>query len=91
MEYSYRWNNEKNELLLKERGLSFEMVLFALNNGGLLADTAHPVQARYPNKRMLQVNVDGYACAVPFIENGNVRFLKTIYRSRKVNRLHSGE
>jgi uncharacterized DUF497 family protein len=46
MKHTYRWNVEKNELLLKERGLSFEMVLFAINNGGLLADTPHLVQAR---------------------------------------------
>ena len=29
----------------------------------------------------------GYACIVPYIREGNVRYLKTIYRSRKAKRL----
>jgi len=28
------------------------------------------------------VEIGGYACVVPYVRNGNQRFLKTIYRSR---------
>jgi uncharacterized DUF497 family protein len=88
IEITYRWNEDKNELLMRERGLSFEMVVEALVTGGLLDNVPHPDSNRYPNQRVLQVVIDGYACAVPYVQDGATRFLKTIYRSRKVNRLH---
>lgn len=91
MAWTYRWNDEKNKRLLLERRLSFEMVIGALESGGLLDDAKHPDQLRYPNQRMLKVMVNGYACAVPYVEDGDVRFLKTIYPSRKINRLQPGE
>ncbi len=91
MKHRYLWNDEKNAVLQRERGLSFEMVVEALEAGNLLGDMPHPDGTRYHNQRVLHVMVNGYACAVPFVEDGDVRFLKTIYPSRKVNRLHSGE
>ena len=36
------WNAEKNQLLMSERGISFEDVLFALQSGRLLDDLVHP-------------------------------------------------
>ena len=87
MEDEYRWNEDKNEQLFRERGLSFEMVVEAINSGGLLDDLPHPDKIRYPHQRVLQVMINGYACAVPYVQDGPVCFLKTIYRSRKANRL----
>ena len=81
------WSLEKNEVLKKERGLSFEDVEAAIENGDFIGDFPHPNQARYPNQRVLIVEIDDYACIVPYIREGNVRFLKTIYRSRRANRL----
>lgn len=83
------WNPEKNEILKKERGLSFEDVETTLEAGDHIRDIAHPDKKRYPNQRMLIVEIDGYVCAVPYVRNGNIRFLKTIYRSRKLKRLFS--
>jgi hypothetical protein len=91
MRHRYQWNEEKNALLQKERSLCFEMVVEALEAGKLLGDMPRPDPTQYPNQCVLHVMVNGYACAVPCVEDGNVRFLKTIYPSRKVNRLHSGE
>ena len=90
MEIEYRWSEDKNEQLFRERNLSFGMVLEAINSGELLKDGPHPDSVRYPHQRMLLVMVNGYACAVPYVEDGNVRFLKTIYPTRKINRLHTG-
>ena len=81
------WSPEKNEVLKKERGLSFEDVETAIESGEIIGDFPHPNQERYPNQRVLVVEIDGYACVVPYIREGNVRYLKTIYRSRKANRL----
>jgi uncharacterized DUF497 family protein len=83
------WNPEKNETLKKERGLSFEDVETAIETGDYIGDFPHPNQDRYPNQRILIVEIDGYTCAVPYIRNGDTRFLKTIFRSRKLKRLFS--
>ncbi len=83
------WSPEKNELLKKERGLCFEDVETAVETGGHIGDIPHPDRKRYPNQRILIVEIDGYTCAVPYVRNGNTRFLKTIYRSRKLKRLFS--
>ena len=32
----YRWNEEKNELLLSQRGVSFHDVLYELENNGVI-------------------------------------------------------
>lgn len=44
--YSY----DKNELLKKERGISFEDVILSLGNGDLLDDISHPYKEKYPNQ-----------------------------------------
>ena len=36
------WDAEKNRKLIEERGISFEEIIFSLQNGGLLDDTEHP-------------------------------------------------
>ena len=55
------WNAEKNQLLMNERGVSFEDVLFALQSGRLLDDLVHPSNFKYLNQRMFVVESDEYA------------------------------
>ena len=68
------WNAEKNQCLMSERGISFEDVLFALQSGRLLDDLIHPNKNKYPNQRMLVVEIDGYAWLVPYVENDDEIF-----------------
>ena len=77
------WNAEKNQLLMSERGISFEEVLFALQSGKLLDDLIHPNKDNYPNKRMFVIEVDEDAWLVPYIENEDEIFLKKHNPSRK--------
>ena len=86
----YDWNDEKNECLRKERGLTFEDVVFHLAHGGLLDTIEHPNQRQYPGQRIFIVDVEGYACLVPFVENDEVIFLKTVIPSRKMTRQYLG-
>ena len=65
--------------------MSFEDVESAIESGAIIGDFPHPNQERYPDQRVLVVEIDEYACIVPYIQEGNVRFLKTVYRSRGVN------
>ena len=76
------WDDDKNRRLQSERGIGFEDVLEAIESGRVLADEAHPNPESYGHQRILVVEIDGYACVVPYVQHGNKRFLKTIYRSR---------
>lgn len=79
----FRWNPEKNDKLKAERGVSFEGVVVAIEPGGLLDVLAHPNKAKYPRQRILVVGYDSYAYLVPFVEEDDYFFLKTIIPSRK--------
>jgi uncharacterized DUF497 family protein len=86
----YDWSDEKNEWLRQERGILFEDVVFHLSRGGLLDTIEHPNQSQYPDQRIFIVNIEGYACLVPFVEDDEVLFLKTIIPSRKMTKLYLG-
>ena len=84
------WNPEKNSTLIEERGISFENVIFCIKVGGLLDDLTHPNKEKYPHQRLFIVNVDEYAYLVPYVENDDEIFLKTIIPSRKATKKYSG-
>ena len=86
----FDWNDEKNEWLRRERGIAFEDIVFHLAHDDLLDTIEHPNQARYSGQRILVVNVEGYVCLVPFVEDDDVMFLKTIIPSRKMTRMYLG-
>jgi len=79
----FNWSKEKNIWLKKNRGISFEDVLFYLENDGLLDDLEHPNKKKYPNQNIFVINIENYACLVPYIESDTEIFLKTIIPSRK--------
>jgi uncharacterized DUF497 family protein len=82
----FRWSAEKSESLKAERGVSFESIVVAVEAGGLLDILAHPNQAKYPRQRVLVVACDNYAHLVPFVEEDDYFFLKTVIPSRKATR-----
>lgn len=82
----FRWNHEKNELLKKDRGISFEEIVLAIEADGLFDQLIHPNQEKYPNQLLLVVALDGYVYLVPFVEEDNYLFLKTVIPSRKATR-----
>ncbi len=82
----YDWNNEKNSELKRTRNVCFEQVVLHVEQGDLLVILQHPNKVRYPNQRVLVVKMIGYVHAVPFVEEGDIRFLKTIIPSRKLTR-----
>ncbi len=86
----YDWSDAKNQWLRQERGLTFEDIVFHMAHGGLLDTIEHPHRRQYPGQRIFVVDVEGYACLVPFVEDDEVIFLKTIIPSRKMTRLYLG-
>ena len=88
-----RWGPEKNEAVKAERGVSFESIVVAIEAGGLLDILVHPNQAKYPRQRVLVVECDNYVYLVPFVEEEDYFFLKTVIPNRKATRdyLNQGE
>ena len=82
----FRWNPEKNELLKADRGLSFEGVVVTVEADGLLDIVEHPNKTRYPRQKVLIVSIDSYVHLVPFVEEADHFFLKTVIPSRTATR-----
>jgi len=85
------WNSTKNQQLISERGISFEDIVFYLQQGSLLDDIEHTNSERYPDQRVFVVNIDDYAYLVPYVENRKEIFLKTVIPSRKATKIYLGE
>ena len=83
---TYNWNTEKNLLLKKERSLSFEQIVSHIESGDLLDIVEHQNQEKFSHQKILIVQIEDYVIAVPFVENGKERFLKTIIPSRKLTK-----
>ena len=78
------WDEKKNAILKKERGLSFEMVLEAIEDGRVMDDYEHN-QASYSHQRILIIKLDGYPIMVPYdVQEGDRIFLKTMFHNRKL-------
>lgn len=86
----YDWNAVKNTKLLAERGFCFEDIVAAFDEDRLLDTILHPNQKRYPGQKIFIVEVNEYILLVPFVENDEKVFLKTIYPSRKFTMKYKG-
>ncbi len=86
----YDWDEEKNELLKQIRGVSFEQVVLAIEIGDLVDRVKHPNPARYPNQKVFLVKIEDYIYSVPYIENNDKIFLKTIMPNRKATKKYLG-
>ncbi len=82
----FEWDDNKNKKLKNERGLSFEEAVFYIANDHILDIIPHPKQNKYPGQKMFVVDIDDYAYLIPFIENKEMIFLKTIIPSRKATK-----
>ena len=87
----FSWSVEKNEKLRRERGVTFEEVVFHIVSGSLLDVLEHPGRERYPLQRVMIVEINDYAYIIPFVEDEEVVFLKTIIPSRKMTRKYLGD
>jgi hypothetical protein len=85
------WNTEKSLALKELRGICFEDVVFHIGQGDILDDYEHPNQHQYAGQRILVVGIENYAYLVPYVENADEVFLKTIIPSRKATEKFFGE
>ncbi len=87
----FSWDLEKNETLKAERGVSFEEIVFHIEPGDILDILEHPIQERYEGQRIFLVRRGDYAYLVPFVEEQESVFLKTIIPSRKATKKYLGK
>jgi len=82
----FDWNDDKNKLLIAERNICFEDIIIAMEQGFLLDILDHPNKDKYTNQKIFIVQIDHYVFMVPFVEDDQEIFLKTIIPSRKATR-----
>lgn len=86
----FRWDPDKNERLTTARGISFEEIVLAVEDGGLKDILVHPNQRRYPEQLVPVVAYREYVFLVPSVEEEDHYYLKTIIPSRKATRDYLG-
>jgi len=74
------WNSDKNEILKRERGISFEEIAFLIESGHIIGIEKNPER---PNQNIYILEIENYAYIVPFVKNDKEIFLKTAFPSRK--------
>ena len=84
MALTFEWSEEKNQKLIHERGISFEAIVSRIEEGDILEMV--PGKGKYKNQKQFMIAVSGYVYVVPFVEENEKIFLKTIIPSRKMTK-----
>lgn len=81
----YVWDQQKNELLKRTRGICFRDVVELLNKKEVIGELPHHNPNKYPNQRIYILRINHYIYVIPYVRINNIVTLKTIYPSRKLN------
>ena len=87
----FDWDPEKNDLLQKERGISFERIVVSVEEGRVRDILAHPNDKRYKNQVLMLVEIDEYIWVVPALFEKERIVLKTAFPSRKYTAIYLPE
>lgn len=89
----FDWDKKKNEKIKGERNISFDEILIAIQTQKLLDTIEHPNKSKFANQKIFVVKINNYVYMVPYVEDEEKYFLKTIFPSRKMTKkyLKGGE
>ncbi|MDJ0844005.1 toxin [Crocosphaera sp.] len=87
----FQWNEDKNQQLRRERAITFDNIIQAINQGDLLDIIQHYNLIKYPNQKIFVVKFNNYVYLIPFVETESEIFLKTIIPSRKMKKRYLGD
>jgi len=87
----FSWDEAKNRFINKHRGITFEKIMVAIEEGDILDVLKHPDITKYHNQKIYVINIDNYAWVVPFRDEEDRRILITAYPSRKYTFLYLKE
>jgi uncharacterized DUF497 family protein len=82
----YNFDPQKNRKLIELRGISFEEVISVLERKGPIDIIRHHNDEKYSHQRMYVIEFHNYVYLVPFVEQEQEIFLKTIFPSRKATK-----
>jgi len=85
-----RWDERKNGWLRQQRGVCFEQAAVCLAAERVLDVMDHTNQDRYPGQKVAVIEIEGYACLVPYEQAGGEIVFKTLIPSRKATRKYIG-
>ena len=74
------WRSEKNEILKRERGISFDEIAYLIESGQIIGIEENP---GHPNQKMYILEIENYAIIVPYVENDNEIFQNIKHKSIK--------
>lgn len=80
----FDWSEEKNQWLIANRGISFELCIECIISDNLIAVIENHVP--YKHQKVFIINIDDYAYEVPFVEDDTKFFLKTAYPSHEATK-----
>ena len=80
----FEWNQQKNQKLIKERGISFEAIVLQIEAGHVMAIV--PGKGKFRHQKQYVLEFNNYIYVVPFVEESERVFLKTIIPSRRLTK-----
>lgn len=80
----FEWDQQKNQKLIKERGISFEAIVLQIEAGHVLAIV--PGKGKFRRQKQYVLEFNNYIYVVPFVEESEHVFLKTIIPSRRLTK-----
>ena len=76
------WNEEKNKILKETRNINFEMFIEDIKDGNYkIKDNKN-----YQNQKIFIIFKNNYPYCIPYVEDEEKYFLKTIYPNRKLKK-----
>jgi hypothetical protein len=87
-EFIIEFDIEKSKILREARGIGFEEVAFFIENDLVLDIIEHPSSTKYKGQSIFIIEINNYIYCVPSVFKGNKIFLKTLFPSRKLNKIY---
>lgn len=87
----FRFNEEKDKLLKEQRGFGFKTIIKHIKKGNVIKVISNSNKQKYPNQKMYLIKINNKIVIVPYIEETNSHFLKTIYPSQKYTKKYLGK
>ena len=84
-----RWNEDKNQWLMRERGVSFQEIADTILRGEYIDILENPTR---PNQDIFIMRIHSYKWVVPFvIDERESIYLLTAFPSRKFHKHYGGK
>jgi len=77
----FDWDEEKNQWLIDNRGISFEFIKECIENDCVIGNI--PNHSLCEHQKVLLILIEDYIYEIPYVEDDKKIFLKTAYPSHK--------